>query len=85
MTDRSRVTTQSSRLESYRLGLTDYLGSHTEAALYRATLLSRHFVEVGIGPEEIVALHAEAFDLATESQPYRRRLQAGADGFQFLL
>jgi signal transduction histidine kinase len=53
--------------------------------LYQASLLSRQFVEQGVGPEEIVALHVEAFDLATEHQPYRSRLQSGADGLQFLL
>lgn len=74
-----------SPLESYRLVLADYLATHGEAALYQASLLSRQFIEQGIGPEEIVALHVEAFDLATESQPYRSRVQAGADGLQFLL
>ena len=85
MTDHPVVDAQSSPLESYRLVLADYLATHSEAALYRASLLSRQFVEQGIGPEEIVALHVEAFDLATESQPYRSRVQAGADGLQFLL
>jgi signal transduction histidine kinase len=83
--DVSVVEAQSSPLESYQLVLADYLASHSEAALYHASLVSRQFVEQGIGPEEIVALHVEAFDLATENQPYRSRVQAGADGLQFLL
>lgn len=85
MTDQPAVPIQSSPLESYRRVLLDYLGTHGEAALYQASLLSRQFVEQGIGPEEIVALHVEAFDLATERQPYRSRVQASADGLQFLL
>jgi signal transduction histidine kinase len=85
MTDPRKMDTKASPLESYRLVLADYLADQTEAVLYQASLLSRQFVEQGVGPEEIVALHVEAFDLATEHQPYRSRLQSSADGLQFLL
>jgi signal transduction histidine kinase len=72
-------------VEGYRVVLGDYLKTHNEAALYRASMLSQALVESGIGPEEIVALHFEALEEEIAGQPYRERLRANTDSYQFLL
>src|SRR5205085_1970682 len=65
--------------------LGDYLRTHSEAALYSASMMSRGFVEQRIGPEEIIALHVEALAAATAGMTYREQAHAAADGLQFLL
>jgi signal transduction histidine kinase len=47
--------------------------------------LSQHFVESGIGPEEIVAMHGEALAAATAKLAYREQARAASDGLHFLL
>jgi signal transduction histidine kinase len=53
--------------------------------LYRASLLSQQFIENGLGPEEIVALHADAVESAMAGLSYRERARASTDALQFLL
>lgn len=65
--------------------LRDYLHAHSEDSLYRASLLSRACIEAGLGPEEIIALHGEAFAHATASLDYRGQARAGTDALAFLL
>lgn len=65
--------------------LGDYFTTRGEDALYHASLISQTFIENGLGPEEIVALHAEAVEEATRSLSYRERARAATDGLQFLL
>ncbi len=72
-------------LEAYRAALVEYVRSHTEASLYRASQLSRTFVEQGVGPEEIIALHVEAIERVTAGHSYREQARATTDGLQFLL
>ena len=74
-----------SAVDAYGEILTGYFSSRAEEALYRASLLSQRFIEEGLGPEEIVAIHAEALELATEGFSYRERARASADALQFLL
>ncbi|GAC1486287.1 MAG: hypothetical protein NVS1B1_01360 [Candidatus Limnocylindrales bacterium] len=71
--------------EQYTAVLRDYLHAHSEDALYRASLLSRGCIEAGLGPEEIVSLHGEAFALATGTLSYREQARAGTDALAFLL
>jgi signal transduction histidine kinase len=71
--------------ESYAGVLADYLRTRSETALYQASLLSQRFVERGVGPEEVVAVHAEAFHRATVGFNYREQARASGDGLQFLL
>src|SRR5215210_5290639 len=71
--------------DAYASCLRDYLLTHGEEALYRASLLSRSFVEGGLGPEEIVALHGEAFSQAVGGLSYREQARASMDAIQFLL
>jgi two-component system, sensor histidine kinase and response regulator len=40
--------------------LLEYLKSHSEEALYRASLLGKSFLEAGVGPDEITAIHCDA-------------------------
>lgn len=65
------------------LGL--YLRTRGEDALYRASLLSQRYIENGLGPEDIIALHVEALNEVTSGQSYRERARAGGDALQFLL
>lgn len=69
----------------YAAILAEYLRTHAEASLYRASLLSQHFVETGLGPEDIIALHAEALDAATAGLPYLERARSAGEAHQFLL
>lgn len=70
---------------SYAEILGAYFTSRAEEALYRASLLSQRFIEDGFGPEEIVAVHAEAVEIATRGLGYRERARASTDALQFLL
>ena len=47
-------------IEEYADILLDYLKSHSEEALYRASLLGKSFLEAGVGPDEITAIHCDA-------------------------
>ncbi|MEP6694810.1 MAG: ATP-binding protein [Chloroflexota bacterium] len=71
--------------EQYTAVLRDYLSTHSEDALYRASLLSRACIEGGIGPEEIIALHGEAFAAGITGLSYREQARAGTDALAFLL
>jgi signal transduction histidine kinase len=82
MSDRSEPPTS---VDSYTDILTTYFTSRAEEALYRASLLSQKFIEEGLGPEEIIAIHAEAVEAATAGLGYRERARASTDALQFLL
>lgn len=71
--------------DDYADALTEYLHDHSEKALYKATKLSQHFIESGLGPEDIIALHFEALDQAQEGRSYREQARASSDAQQFLL
>jgi signal transduction histidine kinase len=75
----------SDSVASYAEILGAYFTSRAEEALYRASLLSQRFIEEGLGPEEIIAVHAEAFEKATSALSYRERARASTDALQFLL
>jgi signal transduction histidine kinase len=72
-------------IDTYMQVLADYLRTRSEDALYRASLLSQTFVEQGVGPEEIIALHFEALERAMEGFSYREQARAIGDAHQFLL
>lgn len=71
--------------ETYAVALTEYCRTHSEEALYHASLLSRAFVEARLGPEEIIALHGEAFAQVVMGLSYREQARASTDAIQFLL
>jgi signal transduction histidine kinase len=72
-------------VDSYTSILSEYFTHRAEQALYRASLLSQKFIDEGLGPEEIIAIHAEAVEAATAGLGYRERARASADALQFLL
>ncbi len=71
--------------DDYAAALAEYLHDHSERALYRASLLSQHFIESGLGPEDIIALHFESLDQALEGCSYREQARMSGDAQQFLL
>lgn len=71
--------------KSYGVVLQEFLHVQSERALYEASLLSKQFVEQGVGPEEIVALHSESVEEATKNLPAFERARIVSSSFQFLL
>ena len=72
-------------IDRYGEVLTEYLRTRDERELFQASLLSNDFVESGVGPDEIIALHVEALDQALEGATYREQARAIGDAHQFLL
>lgn len=72
-------------LDQYGQVLAGYLKAPSEQALYDASLLSQTLVHHGVGPEEIVALHMEALDLALEGFTPREQARSVGNANQFLL
>jgi len=70
---------------AYVDALAEYARSHSEASLYRASLLSQAFVKQGVGPEEIIALHGEAFEAISRDASDREKVRLSGDSLQFLL
>jgi signal transduction histidine kinase len=70
---------------AYRAILADYLNTHSEAALYRVSILSQSLVGSGLGPEDIFALHCESLDQTLEGLSYREQARGMSDAQQFLL
>lgn len=77
--------TPSNPSAAYGEALTKYVLTRTEAALYQASLLSQEFIRAGLGPEEIIALHAEAIRDSLTGLSFREQASAATDGLQFLL
>jgi signal transduction histidine kinase len=67
--------------------LVEYCRTHSEETLYRASLLSRGLIELGLGPDEIVAIHFDAVQAATQDarQSHAERIRILNDAHQFLL
>ncbi len=65
--------------------MAEYCRERSEAALYRASLISQTFVESGLGPEDIIALHCESLDAIVRGRPARDQVAATNDAHQFLL
>jgi signal transduction histidine kinase len=70
---------------AYTEGLSDYIRTRSERSLYRASILSQRCVQTGLGPEDIIALHAGALQTATEGLTFREQAHASTDALQFLL
>ncbi len=56
-------------IDAYAPALDEYLKTHSEAALYHASLLSQRCIDSGLGPEDIIALHCEALDQVLNTYP----------------
>lgn len=70
---------------SYETTLAEFLKVQSERALYDASLLSKEFIEQGIGPEEIVALHTESLEHLLPSVSAIERARIMGLSLQFLL
>jgi signal transduction histidine kinase len=70
---------------TYQDILGDFLKTQSEESLYHASMLSKRFVEQGIGPEEIVALHSEAIEELLKGVPFMERVRVMGNSLQFLL
>lgn len=71
--------------EGYKAALSEYVLARTEEALYRASLLSQTFIEAGLGPEDIIALHFEKLEGILPTYSYREQARIVSDAHQFLL
>src|SRR6185295_723983 len=71
--------------DAYEEILATYLRTRSEEDLYRVSLLSQQFIDGGLGPEDIIALHFECFDRVLAGKTYRDRARAEGDAQQFLL
>ncbi|HET7035905.1 MAG TPA: HAMP domain-containing sensor histidine kinase, partial [Thermomicrobiaceae bacterium] len=76
---------QEPAIAAYEAALDEYLQTRNEQALFRASLLSQHFVESGLGPDDIIALHFEALEHALALRVPREQARAVGDAHQFLL
>ena len=65
--------------------LRDYLLSGSEDALYRASLMSRDLVDRRVGPDDLIALHAESVERVMQTLPPLDRVRAFPGANQFLL
>lgn len=72
-------------LERYGEVLSEYLQTRGERQLFEASLLSNQFVEAGVGPDEIIALHVEALEQSLQGSSFREQARALGDAHQFLL
>lgn len=80
--DSSRASVAS---DQYSDMLAEFLRTGDEASLYRASQVSQAFIESGMGPEDIVALHSESLDRIMAGQSPRNKVRAMAEAHQFLL
>src|SRR3954470_1501585 len=72
-------------VERYGETLNEYLRTHGERELFQASLISNDFVERGVGPDEIIALHVEALDQILAGASFREQARAIGESHQFLL
>src|SRR5688572_31787852 len=70
---------------AYQAALSEYVRTRSESALYRASVLSQEYVRGGLGPEDIIALHAGALEQATQGLSFREQAMASTDALNFLL
>ena len=71
--------------EAYQDILAEYIRTPSEESLYRVSQLSQGFIEGGLGPEDIIALHFEALASLNQGASYREQLRSSTEGQQFLL
>jgi signal transduction histidine kinase len=69
----------------YTSALDEYIDTRSEASLFRASLISQHFVESGFGPDDIIALHFESLESMLPGMSAREQSRAVGAAHQFLL
>lgn len=70
---------------AYAATLDEYINTHSESSLFRASLISQHFVESGFGPDDIIALHFESLETILPRMSAREQSRAVGAAHQFLL
>ena len=72
---------------NYSSVLFDFCRTHSEDSLYNASLLSARFIQEGLGPDEIVALHFDAVQQVSNDESFSptERVRVLNDAHQFLL
>ena len=58
---------------NYSSVLLEFCRTHSEESLYSASLLSASFIQNGLGPDDIVALHFDAVQLVSSEESFRIR------------
>src|SRR6185437_7732350 len=70
---------------AYAAALDDYIDTRSESSLFRASLISQHFVESGFGPDDIISLHFESLETMLPRMSARQQSRAVGAAHQFLL
>ncbi|HEX5368605.1 MAG TPA: ATP-binding protein [Dehalococcoidia bacterium] len=72
---------------TYTEVLLEYCRTHAEESLYQASLISAGFIQDGMGPDEIVAIHFDSVQTIANQEliPYAERIRILNDAHQFLL
>jgi signal transduction histidine kinase len=70
---------------AYAAALDEYIETRSESSLFRASLISQHFVESGFGPDDIIALHFESLESMLPRLSAREQSRAVGAAHQFLL
>jgi signal transduction histidine kinase len=67
--------------------LFDFCRTHSEESLYQASILSATFIQQGLGPDEIVAMHFDAVQVVSNDESFSLadRIRVLNDAHQFLL
>ena len=70
---------------AYESSLGNFLRSQSEQSLYDASQMALKFIENGVGPEEIVAVHTESLEKLLASVPPMDATRRISQSFQFLI
>lgn len=72
---------------NYATVLFEFCRSHSEDSLYQASILSATFIQQGLGPDEIVAMHFDAVQEVANDESFTPadRIRVLNDAHQFLL
>ena len=76
---------QEDKVRVYASALGQYVRTRSEESLYQASVLSQGFIRDGLGPEEIIAIHADSLQQAMAGLSFREQASAATDALQFLL
>jgi signal transduction histidine kinase len=70
---------------AYRSSLETFLGSQSEQSLYDASQVALQFIQRGVGPEEMVAIHTESLERLLAVTPPLDATRRITQSFQFLI
>jgi hypothetical protein len=67
------------RSHGTHVGRLHAFGARSEAAVYRAALLSQTFAQSGLGPEDIIALHCQSLAAILEGRLAREQVMVNGE------